>query len=74
MESPRLWKCETSDKLQLMVKLLYVFLISVKSKKLKNMEAPLYRMRWALGRLWNDQRPIFHCDLFTPLSQLSIRF
>jgi len=35
-------------------------------KRYQNAQAPLYRLRWALSRLWDDYRPRLTC--FIPLS------
>lgn len=30
-------------------------------KRCQEVQAPLYRLRWALSRLWDDYRPRFTC-------------
>lgn len=41
-------------------------------KRCQNTPAPLYRLRWALSRLWDDYRPRFTCFLPASLDPLSI--
>jgi hypothetical protein len=42
-------------------------------KRCQDVLAPLYRLRWALSRLWDDYRPRFTCFLPPSLGPHSIR-
>ncbi|HEY6407615.1 MAG TPA: transposase [Ktedonobacteraceae bacterium] len=41
-------------------------------KRCQNVQAPLYRLRWALSRLWDDYRPRLTCFLPASLDPLAV--
>jgi hypothetical protein len=36
-------------------------------KRYQEVKQPLYRLRWAISRLWQHVRPVFDSALFAPL-------
>jgi hypothetical protein len=41
-------------------------------KQCQNTPAPLYRLRWALSRLWDDYRPRLTCFIPSSLDPLAL--